>query len=237
MAGFGEQRREARLNADYTGVPILSDDMYNLCLGGTVLYGLGMSALLCVLMRPFTDTLAANFTLLTVAYFVLVIIGCLMSGFSDNPVISFIGYNMVVLPVGVVLSIAVDSVFEMDSSIVMQALVYTCIVTVCMVILSCLNPGFFLGLGGLLFSVLLGVLISGVVCRLLGWSTMWQAWLCVGLFSLYIGYDFQRAQTFEKTLDNAVDCAMDIYLDIINLFLQILRILAASKSSSSRRGR
>ena len=44
------------------------------------------------------------------------------------------------------------------------------------------------------------------------------------LFSLYIGYDFYRSQQFAKTVDNAVDCALDIYLDIVNLFLALLRI-------------
>lgn len=64
---------------------------------------------------------------------------------------------------------------------------------------------------------------------------MWYSWVAVILFSLYIGYDLQRAQMFEKTLDNAIDSALDIYLDIINLFLHILRILAESKSKSRRR--
>nr|MCR5618576.1 Bax inhibitor-1 family protein [Lachnospiraceae bacterium] len=59
-------------------------------------------------------------------------------------------------------------------------------------------------------------------------------WIGAALFSGYIGYDFWRAQQFPKTLDNAVDCAVDIYLDIINLFLRILRILAGSRSSRRR---
>ena len=52
--------------------------------------------------------------------------------------------------------------------------------------------------------------------------------MSAGIFSLYIGYDYQRAQFYPPTVDNAVDCALDIYLDIINLFLDILRILARS---------
>ena len=56
------------------------------------------------------------------------------------------------------------------------------------------------------------------------------SWLGAILFALYIGHDHWKAQQFPKTLDNAVDSALDLYLDIINLFLRVL----SSKSSSSR---
>jgi len=46
-----------------------------------------------------------------------------------------------------------------------------------------------------------------------------------GLFSLYIGYDMYRANHVAKTLDNAIDISIDLYLDIVNLFLFVLRIL------------
>ena len=51
------------------------------------------------------------------------------------------------------------------------------------------------------------------------------------IFSLYIGYDYWKAQQYPKTVDNAVDSALDIYLDIINLFMRILSILGNGKSS------
>ena len=55
-------------------------------------------------------------------------------------------------------------------------------------------------------------------------------WVGAGIFTLYIGYDWYKAQAYPKTLDNAVDSALDLYLDIINLFLKILRILAKARS-------
>ncbi len=42
---------------------------------------------------------------------------------------------------------------------------------------------------------------------------------------MYIGYDIYRSQQYPKTLDNAVDSALDIYMDIANLFIRILSIL------------
>lgn len=229
MAGFGESRREARLNADYEGIEILSDTMYNLLLGGVVLYGLGLSLVLSLMLRPYAENLQYYAGFILIGYFVLAFAGIMLSGYSSNPIVSFVGYNMLVVPIGVVLSLVLAeyTAFEMD--IVAQALLYTVIITACMTGLSVLNPSFFLGLGGILFSVLSGLLISGVVCFFMGWSTAWQAWIAVILFSFYIGYDFQRSQQFEKTVDNAVDCALDIYLDVINLFLRILQILGNSK--------
>ena len=58
-------------------------------------------------------------------------------------------------------------------------------------------------------------------------------WIAAGLFSLYIGYDIYRSQQYPKTLDNAVDSALDIYMDIANLFMRILSILGDSRSSNS----
>jgi FtsH-binding integral membrane protein len=59
-------------------------------------------------------------------------------------------------------------------------------------------------------------------------------WIGAAIFALYIGYDYWRAQQFPKTLDNAIDCSLDIYLDIINLFIRILRILG-SRGGSRRK--
>ena len=48
----------------------------------------------------------------------------------------------------------------------------------------------------------------------------------MAIFSGYIGYDWARAQALPKTLDNAVDCAAALYVDIVILFLRLLRMFA-----------
>ena len=48
----------------------------------------------------------------------------------------------------------------------------------------------------------------------------------VVIFSGYIGYDWARANMIPKTLDNAIDSAASLYIDIINLFIRILQILS-----------
>ena len=84
-----------------------------------------------------------------------------------------------------------------------------------------------MGLGRtLLVALIVGLLAEVVATFLLGYRGMLFDWLFVILFSGYIGYDVARSQAFPKTLDNAVDSALDIYLDIINLFIRLLSILS-----------
>ena len=57
----------------------------------------------------------------------------------------------------------------------------------------------------------------------------WWDWVVALLFCGYIGYDWAEAQNNAKTLDNAIDSAVALYLDIINLFL---RLLGSSKDDN-----
>ena len=86
-------------------------------------------------------------------------------------------------------------------------------------------PELFSRLGGALIGVLIGLIVAEVVLLLFGVRQEITDWIAAGLFSLYIGYDLYRSQQFEKTVDNAVDCALDLYLDIANLFIRILSIM------------
>lgn len=51
-------------------------------------------------------------------------------------------------------------------------------------------------------------------------------WITAAIFCGYIGVDWGRANQIERTVDNAIDSAASLYLDIINLFLRVLRIVS-----------
>ena len=53
----------------------------------------------------------------------------------------------------------------------------------------------------------------------------WISWVAAGLFSLYLGYDIYRSQLYPKTIKNAVASALDIYMDLANLFIRLLEIM------------
>ncbi len=231
MSSWTDERREARLNQGYFVQDELTETQYNLALGGVVLYGLLFNVVICLFAGDVFTWM--NPLLFIIAYVICCIAGVRISSKSDNPLISFFGYNLVVVPVGLVVSSVVSGYGGVNSDVVFQAFAYTAIITFIMIGLASVVPNFFSKLGGILFAVLLGMIICEIIMLILGVNQIIFAWIGAVLFSLYIGYDFWKAQQYPKTMDNAVDSALDIYLDIINLFLNLLRILG----NGNRRGR
>lgn len=213
----------------------ISEKKYNMVLGGTVFYGLFLNVILCALFGDamvewMTGLSQGGMIFMSILMAVPVIIGAFVAS-SHNPVISFIGYNLVVLPLGLLVSSSVSLYLQAGmGDIVFQAIVYTAAITFIMIALACAFPNFFARLGGLLLGALFGMIVAELVALLFFRvnQTIW-AWIGAVIFSFYIGFDYWRAQQYPKTVDNAIDCAVDIYLDIINLFLHILAILSDSK--------
>ena len=159
-----------------------------------------------------------------IGYFVLAIAGIAISARSANPWISFLGYNLLVLPIGVLLCLILPGI---PVVIVTKALLLTGIVTATMTLLGLVAPNVFLGMGRTLFiALIVGILAELVATFLFHYSGTAFDWLFVVLFSGYIGYDVAKSQIYPKTVDNAVDCALDIYLDIINIFIRLLALLS-----------
>jgi FtsH-binding integral membrane protein len=233
MSDWMSSRREDRLYKEIYADEEISDRAYNGVIGGVVVYGLLVNVAICHIFQD--RMLYVNPLVLIIAYFVCCIAGITLSAKSDNAILSFVGYNLVVVPVGLVVSISVYAYGGLGSEVVVQAFLITMLVTGCMVAFSVAKPEFFEQLGGLLFVCLTGLVIAELVLLFLGVDQIITAWIGAIVFSVYIAYDFHRAQAFPKTLDNAVDSALDIYLDIINLFLKILRILGSKGRGSSKR--
>ena len=213
------ERKQARM-FNTTDAPVLDNRTYNLTIGGVVLYGVIINALMCYYLAPMI--MAINPIVLIIGYFVLAIAGSVITYKSDSPLISFLGYNMVAVPVGAVLTVCVQGY---NSSVVLQAFMLTAVITAVMLLLATAFPGVFAGMGRMLFAALLGSLLAGLVCMIFHFTTIILSWVIAVIFSLYIGYDWVKAQQYVHTLDNAVDSALDIYMDIINLFLRLLVIL------------
>ena len=203
--------------------PSLTEDFavprerYNLILAGVLLWGFVLNVVFCIL---FTDYVARlNYTVILVLYAVLAIPGMIINTHSSRPVWSFVGYNMVVLPLGVVLS-ALTS--ELGSDVVRETFQITAAVTAGMLLLSSWKPQFFIRIGPCLFGALLLTLAAELVTYLLhGYFELTNVIVAL-LFCGYIGYDWARAQQRPSTVDNAIDSACALYLDIINLMLRLL---------------
>lgn len=203
----------------------ISRSKYNLTIGLVLLWGFFVNAITCTM---FTNTIAEiKPIVLVIGYFVSCIVGILICNHSDKPFVSFIGYNLIVIPVGAVLSIVVDSYGYVT---VGNAFITTTIITLIMVLVSTLFPDKFKKLGFVLFLSLSLAIVVELILLLCGLVTLtvWD-WIVAIIFCLYIGYDWAIAQEAPATYDNAVDNACGLYLDIINLFLRILKILGRKK--------
>jgi len=85
-------------------------------------------------------------------------------------------------------------------------------------------------LGPILFIGLLVVVVASVFSIFFSTRPLSFiiALVSVGLFSGFILYDIQRIKFTENTMSAAILLTISIYLDILNLFLSLLRLFGSS---------
>ena len=220
---FGPAARKARISEMVDPNAIISARAYNGVIVGVLLWGLLVNFLLCKYAADFAERL--NPWVLIIGYLVLAISGMVIASKSHKPGISFLGYNMVAVPFGLIISVIVKHYGGLESDVVMHAFLYTLLISVGMMALVMIVPQFFAKLGGVLAGALLGAVLCEIMLLIFHVDQSFMDWIIAVIFSLYIGYDIYRSQQYPKTVDNAVDSALDIYMDMANLFIRLLEIL------------
>jgi len=163
-----------------------------------------------------------------ITYFLLGIIlpfaGIMISTKSDNPFVSFLGYNMIVIPFGIILA---PFVYSYGAFVVVKAAGMTLLISLFMGITGVMFPSFYSKIGTALSVSLLGLVVIRILSIFFPMFNLTIVdYFAAGLFSLYIGYDMYRASFIPKTIDNAIDISIQLYLDIINLFISLVRIFS-----------
>ncbi len=231
MDDFNKTHMSGVYSSDRAYQDTLSDEIprrtFNIIMGGTLGYGLLLNIILCKFGLDYARSIHP--LVLSLVYLIMGLLGTYIARKSDNPLISFLGYNMLVVPFGLVLSVIVESYGGLSSAVVTHSFVITLELTALMAVVSVLVPDVMEKIGGFLMVALIAILVVFIIELILGRPFIIVAYISAGIFSLYIGYDIHKAQSAPSTVDSAVDSALDVYLDIINLFLQILRI-SGSKS-------
>lgn len=200
----------------------IGDGVYNLLIGLVLCWGFMVNWLI-VKYIPHSSLEGINIWVFLLAYFVSCFFGVYLFKSSEAPLVSFIGYNFVVAPFGAVINLVV---YHYDQTIVLQAMKLTGLVTGTMMVLGSLFPVFFQRIASALtISLLLVILWELFDIYILGMHHGIIDWIVVVIFCGYVGLDWGRANRIPKTVDNAIDSAATLYMDIINLFLRILRIL------------
>ncbi len=154
--------------------------------------------------------------------------GIIISSFSSNALISFVGFNLVTIPFGAILGPLLASIEIASPGAVTNAAMVTAGVTALMSLSGFMFPQFYSRLEGALFMALVCLLVVRILELFVPALQDIEAihYLAAGLFALYIGFDMWRASEIPANLDNAVDVAVSLYLDILNLFLSLLRIFS-----------
>lgn len=205
-----------------SGKDTISASLFYFCLALSLMWGLGATGYFAQYAISIGYTITNWFQFILIGL-VIPIVGIFISVKSDNPLFSFFGYNLIVIPFGFLLGPALQ---KYSPDVIQQAAYATAGIAGFMGLMGTVFPNFFSKIGGALFMALLGLIVVRVlqifIPALAGLGFI--DYIAAGIFSLYIGYDMYRANTVPKTVDNAIDVSVELYLDIINLFLTLLRI-------------
>lgn len=200
----------------------ISVEKYNTIIGVLLLYGFVVNAILCFI---FTDPISSIHPIAMIAiYLIGVIAGMIICRRTENPVVSFIGYNLIVIPMGMFIT-PILAVYDITT--IRYAF---CIMGVCMMImigLSEMYPQFFRGIGRMLLSCLFVGLLGEVIMWCLGMTSGVFDFIFVGILMGYVGYDWALAQEKRKTTTNAVLSAGLIFSDLIYMLIRLIRILSS----------
>jgi FtsH-binding integral membrane protein len=128
-----------------------------------------------------------------------------------------------------VLSVDGDPYNQAWQNIVFQAMLSTCIAVFTTMLVVYISPYNFNFLGLILFISLIALLIMRILNAYIFKSAkqmLYQSYAGIVIFTLYLVYDFDRLKQANIAGDNswgtAIDIAVNIYLDIINLFIELL---------------
>jgi len=192
--------------------------LYNFIIGAVLIWGFAVTAIVQSYFHHIQFGWPA-----AIGYIAGVFVGTLLAR-STNPVLSLLGYHLVIVPTGVMLGPFVNA---LSPNVLQDTLFLTGGVTCAMMGLGTVFPRAFVRIGGALFIALLALVVVGFVQAIfIHRYYPLVDWIAAGIFSLYIAYDYARAQLIPKTVDNAIDVCIALYLDVINLFIRIASLLS-----------
>lgn len=211
-----------------TGGAQLSRRAYNAAIGVVLGIGLLINAAMAQFLPASAFELMGQYPLAVFIGFIVVSIGSFfVINKSDNPAISMLGFIVLSAAFGYFVAAAVQSYTD---TTVTRAFMLTAAISIAMVVAATIVPNIFAKMGTALLAALAITLIAEVATVFITHSDpIAFDFIFVIIFALYIGYDWQKAQAYPPTLDNAVDSAADIYVDIVNLFIRLLAILGRNK--------
>ena len=208
--------------------PRISVRAYNLIMAGLILIGFTVMGAGSMWARTlsFQLMLANNFLLLGFGPLIASIVGIIMMSVAagrQSTGLSLTGFAVFVAGFGITAGVGLAS-YGLPT--INTAFFATAGITAVAGIAGLMFPVFFRRIGGILLSVLIGVVLVEIVLMFMGVSQTVTDWIVVAVFSGFIAYDFNRAASLEPTVPNAVLSASNLFVDIVNILLRLARIFS-----------
>ena len=225
LFGARSEKNQAFRNTAELNSMELDDRKYYAAIGAFLLWGLGINFLL---VKLFAKPGSLNLGVVCVVYIISAIVGIIVQMKAKSFVGAFIGYNLICVPLGLVLAAILPGY---TSTVITSALIGTVLISALMMVAGFVFSSAFEKIGPALL-VSLGVAIIADVILMLFFrqNVIILEYVFLVIFALYIGFDMSRAAKRPRTLRSAIDIAIDLYLDIINIFIRLLIILSDSKN-------
>lgn len=205
----------------------LSRRVYNLIMGALVMLGflvVGVCAaltatpgfLLAIYQNYFAVMLGS--VAASVAGIVVLHLGMRREGFW----MALAGYALVVASIGFTTGLILP-MYDLPS--IANAFVGTALIAALFTLLGAAYPAFFARVQGIAVTALLALIVVSLVGSFMGVGMGWLDYAVILVFCGFIGYDTYRAQQCEPTVKMAVFNAVQIWLDLVNVFIRILAIV------------
>jgi FtsH-binding integral membrane protein len=167
-----------------TNDKVISASIYNLVIGLTLIWGFAINWLM-VLNVSVESIRNINPILFFVGYFASCLFGIYLFKKYDSPIVSFIGYNFVVVPFGLIINIVVS---QYNPDIVLEAIRVTGLVTFIMMLLGSMYPTFFNKIsGGLTIALLCVIVVELIEIFIFNTHHGILDWIVAVIFCGYIG--------------------------------------------------
>lgn len=176
-----------------------------------------------------------NWVFIIAAFLVAIamIFGCLAAAETNNVLLILGSAGLFGAAIGASLGgfvLAVTDGHERGAEAVMVTLSILAVVTVVTGVIGLLSGFNFQGMGGVMFIILLVILGITFVGLFVRWNKVTEMVIGLGVslfFAIYMIYDFNKAIHLykEATWSAAMDIAMNLFLDMVNIFVRLLPII------------
>ena len=210
-----------------TGESDMSARVYATWITFLTAYGIAISAMTAYLVVG--RNLSLGFTF---AVFLVAALGVYITWENESPVVSFVGYTLIVIAFGFITG---PTVARYTSASVVRILFLSGTMVLGLGMLGALIPQSLEGWWTWLLGGLLILLAGNVVLPLLsligipvGSGLDFLDWIGVILFSAIVIFDINSAMRIPYTMKNAIDSAAEIYLDFVIIVIRLLAALGNS---------